>query len=337
MAHNINQMVYAGATPWHKLGTQLPGNGTWEDIRDAAGFYTAHAVPLSMPDGFQVPDRKAIVRGDTGAYLATVSEGYQLLQFEDLARAGVLASQGVQAIWHTAGTLGETGARGWMLAELPGRIHVRHDPSEIRKYVLLTTAHDGTAAAVLANVATRVVCQNTLGAALRERAGSRWSIRHSRNAKERLENAAQAFALMSQEMADFETLANVLVARPYTLQQHREAMDILLPLPKEDVKKKHPRIEADRREASRLFSEFVGAAPGLVGTAYGAFQAWTEFSDHRKDSLSGMTSLSNKRTARRMLSATLGDGAVRKAKALSLLLKQTGTYARDASALPALA
>jgi len=36
VAHEINQMVFAGDVPWHGLGTLLPRNGTWEEIRDAA-------------------------------------------------------------------------------------------------------------------------------------------------------------------------------------------------------------------------------------------------------------------------------------------------------------
>jgi phage/plasmid-like protein (TIGR03299 family) len=334
MAHNIRQMVYAGENPWHKLGTQLPANGTWEEIREAAGFYTALRQQMKLDNGKVNPDVVALVRHDTQEYLATVSRGYSVLQFEDLAHAGVLAAAGARAIWHTAGTLGETGARGWMLAELPEPIRVRHDTSEIRKYVLLTTAHDGTAAAVLANVATRVVCQNTLGAALRERSGSRWSIRHSRNAKRRLDDAAKAFSLMTQEMHAFEELANVLVGQRYTEAQHREAVEALLPYPKEDIEKRHPRIDADRKAALQLFSSFRGASAGIRGTAYGAFQAWTEFSDHRKDSVTGaLVSLDDRKASRRLLSSTIGDGAVRKSKALDFLLKQTGTYARDGLAL----
>jgi phage/plasmid-like protein (TIGR03299 family) len=120
MAHDIHQMVYAGATPWHGLGTPLPANGTWEEIREAAGFYTATEKPIFL-DGSPtpIPDRKALVRADTGDYLATVGSTYEVVQFEELARAGVIAAGDVKAIWHTAGTLGEVGARGWLLAELP--------------------------------------------------------------------------------------------------------------------------------------------------------------------------------------------------------------------------
>lgn len=79
MAHNITDdkaMVYAGATPWHGLGTKLPRNGKWEEIVDAAGFYTATEAPLFANvngSATLIPDRKAIVRADragAAGYLA---------------------------------------------------------------------------------------------------------------------------------------------------------------------------------------------------------------------------------------------------------------------------
>nr|WP_269744475.1 DUF932 domain-containing protein [Stigmatella aurantiaca] len=46
----------------------------------------------------------------------------------------------------------------------------RRAPSS--RYVLGYCGHDGTTAITLKNVATRVVCQNTLGVALGEKCGS---------------------------------------------------------------------------------------------------------------------------------------------------------------------
>ncbi len=56
--------------------------------------------------------------------------------FEDVARTLVEAAGGVGAIFHTAGTLGRNGVRGWLLGELPEPLRVRGDKSPIRRYVL---------------------------------------------------------------------------------------------------------------------------------------------------------------------------------------------------------
>lgn len=326
MAHDINRMVYAGATPWHGLGTPLPANSTWEDIRDAAGFYAAEKRPLFLADGTRVPDRMAVVRTDTGAYLGTVGEGYEVLQFSQLAEAGVYAAGGVEALWHTAGTLGEAGARGWLLGELPHPMRVLGDRSETRKYVLLTSAHDGTGAAVLMNCATRVVCRNTLGTALREADGARWSIRHTRSAGERLKSAAEAFRRMSQHYAQFEQLANAMVRLRFSEAQHAALIDTLLPVP--DDGGRHPRLVRARDSVRALYETFEGHE-GLVGTAWGAFQAWTEFVDHRRYEPTD----DRARFGRHLDAQTFGAGADLKARALTGILQHVGLGAGRAVAL----
>ncbi len=178
MAHEINAMVYAGKVPWHGFGTPLPQNAPFEEIVQAAGFYEAQEKELVMAEtGKAVPDRKALVRSDSGAYLSTVSTSYEVVQFADVARTLVEAAGDVKAIFHTAGTLGARGAKAWLLAELPDPIIVKGDPSPIRRYLVGVAGHDGMTAVTLKNVATRVVCANTLGSALSED-GAEWRVHH---------------------------------------------------------------------------------------------------------------------------------------------------------------
>jgi hypothetical protein len=101
-----------------------------------------------------LPDKKALFREDTGAYLATVNRGYEIIQFEEVARTLVEAAGGVRCIFHTAGTLGRNGVRGWLLGELPEPMRVRGDSSPIKRYILGYCGHDGTTAITLKNVAT---------------------------------------------------------------------------------------------------------------------------------------------------------------------------------------
>ena len=138
MPHNIDKMVYAGSeVPWHGLGTQLPRNADYDSIVEAAGFYRAiereiTAQPMEGP----IPDKKALFRDDTSAFLAVVNKSYEVIQFVEVARTLVEAAGGVRCIFHTAGTLGPNGVRGWLLGELPNVIQVRGDKSPIKKYVL---------------------------------------------------------------------------------------------------------------------------------------------------------------------------------------------------------
>jgi phage/plasmid-like protein (TIGR03299 family) len=217
MAHDINRMIYVGEMPWHGLGVRLPARASYEEIVQAAGFYEAVEKDVNIPPfRTPIPDRKALVRGDTGEYLAVVGKGYEVVQFGDVARTLVEAAGDVKAVFTTAGTLGPVGIRGWLLGELPNPITVRGDPSPIRKYVLGTTGHDGLTAVVIKNVATRVVCANTLGVALGERGGATWRIQHTANAKARLDEAGKAFARLARSYERLGELANVLAVTPFT-------------------------------------------------------------------------------------------------------------------------
>jgi hypothetical protein len=62
-AHDISKMVYVGDTPWHGLGVRLPARPQYDEIVQAAGFYDAVERDVFVPP---IPDRKALVRGDTG-------------------------------------------------------------------------------------------------------------------------------------------------------------------------------------------------------------------------------------------------------------------------------
>jgi len=277
--HNINKMVYVGIEPWHGLGVRLPTNATYQQIAELAGFYNAEEKQLFVGgSNITVPDRKAVVRSDDGRYLATVGSGYRIVQFAEVAKTLVEAGSMVGGFFHTAGTLGPVGARGWLLGELPGDIIVRGDPSPIKKYLLGTTGHDGLSAITLKNVATRVVCQNTLGLALGERGGASFKIHHTTNAGARLAKAAMALKKLLKSYETFGDLANVMAVTPFTDMQMKATIDAVMPLPNDDAD--HLRIEKDRENVLSLFETAVGLEPAIRGTSWAAANAWSEYLDH---------------------------------------------------------
>ncbi|MBF5043172.1 DUF932 domain-containing protein [Aggregicoccus sp. 17bor-14] len=281
MPHDIHTMMYAGEVPWHGLGTQLPANADCEQVVEAAGFYRAEERELFIDGTLRpVPDRKALVRGDTGEYLAAVSRGYKTVQFEEVARCLVQASGDVGALFHTAGTLGRAGVRGWLLAELPQPLRVQGDKSPIRKYLLGYTGHDGATAITLKNVATRVVCANTLGVALGERQGAEWHIAHHGQPLAHLAEAAEAFRRLAEGYARFGQLANALAVTRFSDAQLATALDFVLPVP-EDAHE-HPRILGAREKVRELFEAGTGIEGPIRGTAWAALQAFTEYADHHR-------------------------------------------------------
>lgn len=318
--HEINRMVWVGRMPWHGLGKELPRNARYEEIVEAAGFYDARERDLFLADWVApVPDRKALVRDDDGRYLATVARSYKLVQFSALARTLVEAAGGVGAIFTTAGTLGPTGIRAWLLGELPGEIVVKGDPSPIKKYLLGTTGHDGMSAIIIKNVCCRVVCANTLAVALGEREGFEQRIHHTANAHARLAQSAAAFKALVGSYERFGELANRMAATRFTDLQMLKTVEAVLPLP--DDGKNHSRLLQDREKVLALFETAEGLSADIRGTAWAAFQSWSEFSDHHK--------LPRVRTGQdlrelRLESIWMGRAASLKQRSLAAIADQSG-------------
>jgi phage/plasmid-like protein (TIGR03299 family) len=89
-------------------------------------------------------------------------------------------------LYETAGALGK-GERIFIIAKLPDYINVGNNDL-IEQYLFFTTSHDGSGSITAAFTPVRIVCNNTLNAALRKQSNS-IKIRHTVNAKERLEEA----------------------------------------------------------------------------------------------------------------------------------------------------
>jgi hypothetical protein len=88
------------------------------------------------------------------------------------------------------------GERIFITTKLPGYIKVGGDDL-IEKYLFLTTSHDGFGSITAAFTPIRIVCNNTLNAALSNCSNS-IKIRHTQNAKERLEQAHKVMGIANK-------------------------------------------------------------------------------------------------------------------------------------------
>ncbi|HTM93161.1 MAG TPA: DUF932 domain-containing protein [Flavisolibacter sp.] len=217
MAHNLNYNERTGKhsffsvkeKPWHGLGQLVQDYPTSaEAIRFAGLDYTVEKRKLFTYDSenqngnpdtgiiipeIHVPDYYATLRTDTEQVLGVVGKEYQVVQNEDAFSffdAVVGGSDGIQ--YETSGALGK-GERIFITAKLPAYIKVGSDDL-IEQYLFLTTSHDGYGSITAAFTPVRVVCNNTLNAALKNCSNS-VKIRHTANAKERLEGAHKVMGI----------------------------------------------------------------------------------------------------------------------------------------------
>jgi len=167
MAHMIDTttgtaaIAYSGLAPWHKLGQQLTAGATIQEWTQQAGLaYDVLESPVlfntpatSAPQAW--PDRKVLHRSDTGAPLAVVSQGYNVVQpsevmgfFSKLVDLGGFTME-------TAGAL-SYGRRVWALAKVSEGADIVEGDT-VRPYVLLGTSYDGTMATIAKFTSVRVV------------------------------------------------------------------------------------------------------------------------------------------------------------------------------------
>lgn len=193
MAHELEvrngkaSMFYVGETPWHGLGTKIEGRPTSAEAIKAAGLdWEVHQRPVFLADpdpsdpeklvlGAQAP-AQANYRADTGEILGVVGPAWKPLQnakafefFDAFVGAG-------QAAYETAGAL-RGGRRVWVLAEILSDPVVVLPGDEVRKYLLLSNSHDGSMAIRVGYTPIRVVCANTLAAAIDKKSSASKLIR----------------------------------------------------------------------------------------------------------------------------------------------------------------
>jgi len=280
MAHQIFQdrrMFYAGTTPWHGLGTKLPENARWADV--AHLFPRVDERPVLMPGGVILPDVKALVCSGDGRYLATVGADYKVVQAETIASVMLTAAADAGAIFHTGGVLGERGNRGWLLGELPRASFTIGGDSPVRAYFLGYWGHDGRTGVTLRNVATRVVCQNTVSAALGERGGFRVNVRHTSGAEVKLDDAARTFRDLHANQVALRAFAEKSAAHVLTRAEVEASLDALFPRGEDDTARDTEKREASMgKVVSILGSDTVPVA--IRHTAWGLMQAASEFAEH---------------------------------------------------------
>lgn len=187
MSNNRANMAYVGMVPWHGLGQKIDEDATIEEWRIAAGldweiekrklYYTKMVNGKKIPH--VVEDRVALVRSDTQEHLSIMSDGYNVVQPEDILEFYRELVDGSQFRIETAGSL-KNGAKIWALAR--GNLDLRVQGQDlIKPYLLLATTCDGSMSTVSDFTTICVVCNNTLTAAVGtngEKAGIR--IPHSR-------------------------------------------------------------------------------------------------------------------------------------------------------------
>ena len=315
-----SMMSTKGIVPWHGLGTVLD-----EDAVDSATAIEAAGLNWSLyknalstidADGnvIEVPNKYAVVRGDTSNVLGIVGKNYKVFENEEAFRFFDDVIGEKLAVYETAGAL-KGGRIVWILAALPNEIRIGNTDDISTPYILLTTSHDGSKAVTMMPTVVRVVCNNTYTIAISQFSvltGVR--IRHTKNMDANQSVAKARLGIINKQVDTYSEQANILASNQISSSELAGYVAQLFPDNPEA--KNNTRTENMRDSIIENFE--VSEITSTDGTWWKALNAVTEFIDHTR-STKGLDDYA--RQENRMQSVLMGSGASIKRKAMETALE----------------
>jgi len=322
MSHLVQTMAYAGATPWHGLGNRLQAFQPLDVWAEAAGMnwrieetdvmFRTGAHELDAVKAFS--EQKVLYRSDTLAPLSTVSQRYQVVQpsqvlefYRDLTEVG-----GYQL--ETAGVL-KGGRKLWALART-GQSTTLAGGDEVRGYLLLATACDGTLATTAQFTSVRVVCNNTLQIALgRNRGAVKVPHRSEFDPQAVKDELGVTISSWDGFMVRMHELAERKVSHTESERFFQRLFTYSWTRPGAEGS-----VKVNDRGVKAVLSLFEGNGRGATlqsaaGTAWGLVNSVTEYVDHQQRA---------RNPGNRLNSAWFGAGAALKQKAWDAALELIG-------------
>jgi len=339
MSNGRANMMYAGGTPWHGLGQHVGDEAvTAEEAIMAAGLdfsvglqkmYAEYDVDGSQ---IEIPNNFAVVRDDTKSVLSVVGGKYTPIQNKDCFEfMDAIAGPGKLVRYNTAGSL-HGGRKIWLLAELTNLTFEPVPGDVVKPYLALIKGHDGITPLTSFFTSTRIVCQNTANMALgeaRKNKDTMVKIRHTQMAMNKVEEAQRILGLAVERAEQYGEVMQSLAKKQMNGLDWAVFLNDMFPVPEIPEGKDSSRAAtiANKRheQLTELFEAGVGTdIPGVRGTAWGAYNAVTEFTTHHAQTRTGVakedTNFDRARNESLLSSSWFGTGAKTNAKAMELLV-----------------
>ena len=225
MPAKVETMMYVREKPWHGLGTEVPEAPTSADALRFAGLdWTVRQEPIYKSRGGVIKGYKSNVRDTDGSVLGIVGDRYKVVQNTDAFNfTDDLIGGDVR--YETAGSLRE-GRQIWLLAKMPERKIAGDD---VEPYLCFTNAHDGSSGVKVCMTPIRVVCNNTLNLALSS-AKRIWSMRHTENIRERLNEARDCLFRADEYMKNLAAYADCAAKKRLQDKEIKAILEELFPV-----------------------------------------------------------------------------------------------------------
>ena len=230
------------------------------------------------------PTRQAIGPDDSDDTFGVFKAGYNS---ENHQYGEVLVEATAQLVDEALGDLGISTAGllsgravAFLSIEMPETFKARNAELEFRSKLMAATSMNGTIATCWQDIATEVVCDNTLAAGIAEGVanGSRVTVRHTRNSGPRLSAARETLGLIMENATQFGDFVDGLFAVPVSNDQWHKVLDDLVPLPTEDGRGLTV-ARTKQEKLDEMYRSDTRCAP-WADTAFGVLQTFNTYGQH---------------------------------------------------------
>jgi phage/plasmid-like protein (TIGR03299 family) len=366
MAHNItnNMIAWKNEKPWHGLGVEVNADATGEEMLVEAKLdWEVQRRKLAMETGVVGKNGKkgfvqealkgyrAIVRADNDFVFQLATTDYHPMQNKEIVDFFREYCEAGHATMETVGGL-KGGRMVWALAKLNGGSNAMVGKGdELRGYMLMATSHDGSIRTIGMPTTVRVVCWNTLSAAVGKYLKSRgekvkistkqakqegvFLMKHSRKwtpevAKEAKETMGMAIEQVQETNELASTLSKIAIDDAGRLEfmvrlmsgeslvdqivtdSSKSLLDQIADSEDKDPMKLIGRIGKGILDA--MIDSPGCDLPTAKDTMWGALNGVTYYADH----------LRGKNQDQRLYGSWFGPGNTRKQRAVSILLDMAG-------------
>ncbi len=279
MAHEVENMFSVQVTPWHGLGHVVANAPNIQEVLKLAGLdWTVSLRKLFLDNGIPV-DKQAIVRDSDNSVLGyATGQRYKPLQNSEALEFFRPFHDSGLCTFETAGSL-RNGEKVWILARInTGEMEIVNG-DVVRKYLLLSNAHDGKTGIRVAFCPIRVVCANTLAMAHSHAETKAIRLFHSKKVTENLQAIQETVNLANNAFEATAEQYRALARKQVNQNDIKRFVDIVF-YNNTQAETDREKIARERlnEEITNLFKVGYGNDQvGVAGTAWGLYNAATQY------------------------------------------------------------
>lgn len=283
---------------WHGLGVVLDNYPTREQAQKIAHNWEPVSEPIYRkiqtitPDGDltetfeEIEDSELRVRSDNAASLGVSSKTRESVRNSEMWDiAEVLQDGGTDVMFETAGSLGG-GRKVWILIRLKDPLIVKGDKHGATiPYYALQNGHSADGGSFRGQATmTRIVCANTAQIADldAQSRGTEFVFRHTKNVRERIEEAKLALAGWRAGIDQWQLLVEALINTRISDEQAWRFVGEFIPMPPERTVSDRvvQNVEKSRGQLQAILDGQT--CEGISRNAYGLVQASVEYLNHAR-------------------------------------------------------